>query len=117
VDFANWRTLERFATAIFSIYEELEQNELESKQIEEAYRSLIHNIQTAVVVHGAATQIIASNPMAQELLGLTQDQMVGRKASDPEWKFFNDDGSIMSFEQYPVNQVLIHYNLRFMAFR
>jgi len=81
------------------------------KESENRYRSLIHKIQAAVVVHGADTEIIACNPKAQELLGLTQDQMLYRKANDLEWNFLNDSGNKMALEQYPVNQVLTNRQL------
>ena len=101
-------------------YEELEQriNELEAeanhrkqaeeelRESEERYRSLLYRIQAAVVVHNSDTQIIASNPKAQDLLGLTEDQMLGKAAIDPDWKFLNADGERMSLKEYPVNQVL-----------
>jgi len=76
------------------------------RESEERYRSLIHNIQAAVVVHDADTQIIACNSKAQELMGLTEDQMLGKTANDPDWKFLNADGERMSLKEYPVNQVL-----------
>jgi sigma-B regulation protein RsbU (phosphoserine phosphatase) len=73
---------------------------------EEKYRTLIQKIETAVVVHGADTKIIISNAMAQELLGLSEAQMLGKRAIDPAWRFFREDGSTLPFNEYPVNQVL-----------
>jgi PAS domain S-box-containing protein len=76
------------------------------QQSEEKYRTLIQKIQTAVVVHGADTQILISNSMAQELLGLTEAQMLGKMAIDPDWHFIREDGSTLPSHEYPVNQVL-----------
>ncbi len=76
------------------------------REREERYRSLIHKIQAAVVVHDADTRIIASNSKAQELLGLTEYQMLGKTAIDPDWKFLNADGERMSLKEYPINQVM-----------
>ena len=76
------------------------------RESEERYRSLIHRIQVAVVVHDADTQIIASNPKAQELLGLKEDQVLGKKSMDPDWNFLRADGERLSLEEYPVNQVV-----------
>ncbi|MCI5207433.1 MAG: PAS domain S-box protein [Candidatus Electrothrix sp. ATG2] len=42
--------------------------------------SLLQNIQAAVVVHGPATELITCNKAAQELLGLTEEQMLGKKS-------------------------------------
>lgn len=76
------------------------------KYSEEQYRALVNNIQAAVVTHGADTSVIGCNPKAHELLGLKQNQMIGRMASDPKWNFLNSNGNKMPLEQYPVNQVL-----------
>jgi len=84
----------------------LEQRTSLLQQSEEKYRKLIQKIQVAMVVHGADTQILISNSMAQELLGLTEDQLLGRKAIDPDWHFFREDGSALPLDEYPVNRVL-----------
>ena len=73
---------------------------------EERLRLLIQNIQAAVVVHGADTEIILSNAKAQELLGLTEDQMFKKTAIDPNWKFLNSEGTPLPVEEFPVNKVI-----------
>ncbi|HCM25930.1 MAG TPA: hypothetical protein DIC34_05175 [Treponema sp.] len=74
--------------------------------IENRYRLLIHNIRVAVIVHGGDTRILMTNPMAQELLGLSEEQLTGKEAIDPAWSFLREDGSKMAIEEYPVNKVL-----------
>ena len=100
-------------------YEELEQRikELEQKATEreqaektiqksEKYlKTLLENIQAAVVVHGPDTEIVHCNKEAEELLGMTEGQMLYKKAIDPVWKFLREDGSRIPLEEYPVNQV------------
>jgi PAS domain S-box-containing protein len=76
------------------------------RESEEKYRGLIQRIQAAVVVHGADTRILTSNPRAQQLLGLTEEQMMGKSAIDPDWHFFREDGTTIPQEEYPVNRVL-----------
>ncbi len=73
---------------------------------ENKYRSLINNLHAGVVVHHADTSISLCNNTACELLGLTRDQMFGKTALDPAWHFFYEDGKIIPFEFYPVNQVI-----------
>lgn len=76
------------------------------KRSEEKAHSLFQNIQAAVVVHDPDTKIIKCNKASQELLGLAEDEILGKKATDPIWRFFNEDRSKMKIEQFPVNQVL-----------
>ncbi|MFU8789168.1 MAG: PAS domain S-box protein [Methylobacter sp.] len=73
---------------------------------EEKYRTLVEKIQAAVIVHDADTKILISNPVAQEILGLTADQLHGKTAIDPDWHFHHEDGRQLAQEDYPVNQVL-----------
>ncbi len=83
------------------------------KQAEEALRVsekrqrlLLKNLQVGIVVHATDTRIVMNNPKASDLLGLTEDQMRGRVAIDPAWRFLRGDGTPMPPEEYPVNQVI-----------
>jgi PAS domain S-box-containing protein len=76
------------------------------RESEEKYRGLIQRIQAAVVVHGPDTRILTSNLRAQQLLGLTEAQMMGKLAIDPDWHFLREDGTKMPLEEYPVSRVL-----------
>ena len=73
---------------------------------EKRYRSLLANLDTAVVVHAPDTRILLSNYRAQELLGLSDANMVNRKDIDPEWYFIRDDGTRLPVKEYPVNIVI-----------
>jgi PAS domain S-box-containing protein len=66
---------------------------------------LLDKIQAAVVVHGADTRIVYCNPLACSLLGMTNDQLLGRTALDPGWAFLLEDGRAMAVAEYPVNRV------------
>ncbi len=73
---------------------------------EEKYRTLIQKLRAAVVVHAADTRIVTCNPVAQTLLGLTEDQLLGKTGLDPAWHFYREDGTEMPQAEYPINQVL-----------
>ena len=73
---------------------------------EQRYRSLLDNLSSGVVVHNPDTSILLSNAMAAIVLGLTQDQMLGKTAPDPDWCFLNGDGTPMQLKDYPVNRVI-----------
>ncbi|MHB9037374.1 MAG: PAS domain S-box protein [Armatimonadota bacterium] len=88
-------------------------SEQEQRESEEQYRELVNTIQAAVVVHNADTRISICNSVALELLGLAEDQMLGKAAVDPAWHFFHEDGTVMHPDEYPVNQVIAtHQPLR-----
>ena len=58
--------------------------EEELRKSEERIRTLIQRIQAAVVVHSSDTSIEMSNSTAERLLGLTEDQMMGKKFIERE---------------------------------
>ncbi len=69
-------------------------------------RDLINNLDAGVIVHAPDTSIILNNPRASELLGLSEEQMNGKQAIDPEWKFLFEDKRTIPIDEYPVNRVL-----------
>jgi PAS domain S-box-containing protein len=73
---------------------------------EEKYQVLSDNIKIGLVLHNANTEIIFSNPAASNILGLTKEQMLGKKAIDPAWQFCGEDGSVLPLAEYPVNIVI-----------
>ena len=84
----------------------------ERKKAEEVLRqskknleNLIQGVQAGVVVHGSDMKIEAFNIAALNILGLNRDQIVGREAADPCWRFVHEDGRPMNFEEYPINIV------------
>ena len=89
-----------------SMLDALVQRETELLGSEKRYRSLIQKVQTAIILHDSQGKILNANPMAQELLGLTVDQLLGKELIDPYWSFLREDGSIMALSDYPVSLVL-----------
>lgn len=97
---------EKFALLTARDITERKLSEQALRESEVKYRTLIQKIQVAVVVHGADTGILTANPAAQEILGLPEDQLLGKTALDPVWHFFQEDGRTASHDEYPVNRVL-----------
>ena len=74
--------------------------------VESKYRRLFENLQAGVVVHAPDTSITIANAAACTLLGLTLDQLRGKVAVDPAWRFVREDGGAMPLAEFPVNQVV-----------
>jgi PAS domain S-box-containing protein len=73
---------------------------------EAQYRALIERLPAGVVVHAPDTSVLLANRAACDLLGLTVDQIHGRAAPHPDWRFVREDGTPMPLEEYPVMRVL-----------
>ncbi|NOS55196.1 MAG: PAS domain S-box protein [Cyclobacteriaceae bacterium] len=97
--FTHWISIERDVT-------KQKKEELAILESEKRYRSLLANVNAGVVVHAPDTSIIISNNAASKLLGLSDDQLKGKTAIDPHWKFIHEDGSAFRLEEYPVSRVI-----------
>jgi PAS domain S-box-containing protein len=72
----------------------------------ERYLGLINNLDSGIVIHAADTSILNNNQRAAELLGLSEDQLKGKVAIDPQWQFIYEDKSPLPFNDYPVMRIL-----------
>ncbi len=70
------------------------------------YKELLRNLNVGVVVHNNDTSISIANKKASELLDLSIEQLRGKKAVDPGWKFFDENGLTLQLQEYPVNKIL-----------
>lgn len=89
-----------------AMLDEVAERDVELRTSEAKYRSLIHKVQVAIVLHDRQGRILDSNPLARELLGLSEDQLLGRELIDPSWRFLRGDGSPLPVAEYPVSRVL-----------
>jgi len=80
------------------------------KKSEQRFRETVLNIDAGIVIHGPDSSVIDCNERATELLGLSKDEMMGKKAIDPSWMFINEEGLPLSLEAYPINQILMTKN-------
>ncbi|MDI1306951.1 MAG: PAS domain S-box protein [bacterium] len=76
------------------------------KDSEERYRGLLNNIDVGIIVHAPDTSIILSNPKASELIGLSTNQMKGKVAINPVWRFIDENYNPLPIENYPVSQII-----------
>jgi PAS domain S-box-containing protein len=58
-------------------------------------------MQEGFVLHDSTGAILLTNPSAENILGLTADQMRGRTSHDPIWQATHEDGSEFPGETHP----------------
>ncbi|WP_339916095.1 PAS domain S-box protein [Yeosuana marina] len=91
-----------------SLLKSTQRNFLENtlRNNEARYIGLLQNLEVGIVVHAPDTSILMNNSVAEEILGLTNDQMKGKTAIDPSWKFIKEDFTTAPFDEYPVNKIV-----------
>lgn len=63
-------------------------------------------MQVGVILQGRESEIFLCNPAAMELLGLTEEQLLGKTSFDPEWNVIREDGSPFQGHEHPVPQAI-----------
>jgi len=86
---------------IFENITERKRVDEELRAIEHRYRVVVDHLTEGVVVQDAAGRIVASNPAAHAILGLTVDELTGQTSFDPELHDLWADGTLVRGEQRP----------------
>lgn len=68
---------------------------------ETRYHSIIAAMAEGIVMHDATGNIVASNKSAENLLGLTKDQLYGRTSIAPCWHAIRENGQPFPGEEHP----------------
>lgn len=68
---------------------------------ETRFRTLFNTMSQGVVYQDEKGAIIYVNPAAEEILGLSFDQMLGLTSLDPRWHTIHEDGSPFPGEEHP----------------
>ncbi len=69
-------------------------------------RTLFHTLPAGVVEQDASGAIVDSNLAAEEVLGLTRDQLLGCVSLDGRWRTVRDDLSPYPSDNYPITRSL-----------
>lgn len=72
------------------------------RESEARFRLLIEKIAVGVVLQNPNAEVLLANDAACNLLGLTQDQLLGKTSYDPDWKCIGEDGTDIPGEMHPV---------------
>ena len=70
------------------------------------FKNMVKDMQVGVLLQDSKTEILLSNPKALELLGLTEDQLLGKTSFDPDWNVIHEDGSPFLGQSHPVPQAI-----------
>ena len=72
---------------------------LKSKQL---LSSVLENVAVGIIVQGPESEFLEYNKAACEMLGLTEDQMLGKSSFDEHWQVIHLDGREFLAEEHPV---------------
>jgi PAS domain S-box-containing protein len=64
--------------------------------------SILENVAVGIIVQGPQSEFIEYNKAACEMLGLTEDQMLGKTSFDEHWKVIHLDGKDFLANEHPV---------------
>jgi PAS domain S-box-containing protein len=64
--------------------------------------SILENVAVGIIVQGPQSEFLEYNKAACEMLGLTEDQMLGKTSFDDYWKVIHLDGTEFKSEEHPV---------------
>lgn len=90
----------RISGIIQDISEKKEKENL-IRMIEERNHAIISNFSDGVVIQDMNGAIISCNKSAEQILGLSFEQMLGRKSIDPRWRSIHEDGSDFPGAEHP----------------
>ncbi|MBI5289295.1 MAG: PAS domain S-box protein, partial [Chloroflexi bacterium] len=72
------------------------------RESEELFRTLIKDLRVGVVLHDADARVLVCNDAALTLLGLTEEQILGRTSYDDDWNPTHEDGTVIPPHERPV---------------
>jgi PAS domain S-box-containing protein len=81
----------------------IQQEILKSKQLT---NSVIQNAAVGILVQGPKSEILENNKAACEMLGLTEDQLLGKTSFDKHWRVIHLDGTDFTAKEHPVPQAI-----------
>lgn len=108
-ELAALRDLAAMVTTDLDLRSVIVERELAHRQAlraEAQFRVLFEGMSEGVVVQDSDGTILASNPAAGRILGLTADQMAGRTSRDPRWRAVKEDGTPFAGDDHPAVRTL-----------
>ena len=82
------------------------ENVTEQRESEIETGTILETMGDGVVIQNNVGKIEKFNPSALKLLGLTEDQLLGRTSYDPRWQAVREDGSAFEGKDHPATVAL-----------
>lgn len=68
---------------------------------ESTFDQILDNLEDGLVIHDNSLRVIKFNRRALSILGINQDQLMGKTPMDPQWQMIHEDGSPFLHEDNP----------------
>jgi len=85
---------------------EIKEKQEEINKNRQLLNSIIDNVSVGILVQGPNSEIIENNKAACEMLGLSQEQLIGKTLYDKYWKVIHLDGTEFLADDFPVIQAI-----------
>jgi PAS domain S-box-containing protein len=76
------------------------------EESENRFRTLIEDLHVGILLQGPKTEMLLSNKAALNMLGVTEDQLLGKTSIDPDWNVIHEDGSPFPGDTHPVPKAI-----------
>ena len=73
---------------------------------EDRFRLLLGELQVGVLLQSPTAEILSSNPRALELLGLSEEQLLGKTSFHSDWNVIHEDGTPCPGPTHPVPRAI-----------
>lgn len=77
------------------------------RESEGRFRNMIHNLKLGIVLQNEKGEMLVCNQSALNMLGQTEEQLMGIAPPDPTWNIIREDGSPFPPEQHPVTAAIM----------
>ncbi len=71
------------------------------KENEAQLQSIFDSMSEGIVLQDGQGKILRCNESAEKILGLSHDQMIGKKSIDPDWQSIHEDGTAFPGDTHP----------------
>lgn len=92
--------LSKQATSLIALRQKIATLEEQKKKLKRSTIA-IENMQEGFVLQDRSGAIVESNPAAQKILGLTEDQLNGKSSMDPSWHSIKETGEPFPGNEHP----------------